>query len=74
MTYPIGYGEAEHRRALDALLTDLAMHGQAPAKPHTAPKSLPPAGPPAARVLGATSVSGHYRIELRLHPAIGSPG
>lgn len=27
MMYPFGYGAAEHRRALDALLADLDQHG-----------------------------------------------
>jgi hypothetical protein len=60
MTYPDGYGAAEHRRALDALLADIAKQGE-PRPPEPAPKR---AAPRPARVLDATSATGQCNIEL----------
>jgi hypothetical protein len=77
MTYPIGYGEAEHRRALDALLADLATHGKARPAASAIEGSGAPSRPEspaqrAARILGATSATGHCHVELRMHPLMGS--
>ena len=73
MTYPIGYGPAEHRRALDALLADMATHGASHGNKRAAPKrdDARASAPPeliATEQITTISTAGRCSVEICLNP------
>ncbi len=70
MMYPIGYGPAEHRRALDAMLADMAAHGQRRGRQKSGPPAHAHQQGGQRLILGSLSAEGSCTVDLRVHPEV----